>query len=469
MTTTHTELYRFTELGTADPFEGNQNFYFILDKSGSMSEAVSPGVTRISILKDQVNAILDVIDANRIKNSVAVHVGICGFSGTTTEIIRRNMVTSDLVDLKAFVNGLTPTWDGTDYNAPLVKAQTYFLTSTPSDYRQSCFFITDGEPNPTSTATDAVNNCGDMINNTGSFTTVSGNNVDIYCISVDVYNTNYLALLDNSARDGVPVVSSTNSNAIYNAVLGAIPTETQIWTYTSGDASVTKDGEVYSPLALGRSEAETKNELSRANLEVRVSLDNTMGKRWLNDLVEVMVGLTIFERDTAGDFYVVWKGRLMGVKPTMSEIVLNFESIFTSLRRPGLRARYQRSCRHMLYGRGCGIDMDTYGLSGTPTAATGNVVTVPEAANQTNGYFNGGIIEGPNATFRYIASHSGSSLTLMRPFDSLAAAIPGGPCRMFPGCNRTRDICDSRFDNIANYGGFDWIPTRNPMDGSSII
>lgn len=480
--TTHAELYRFTEVGMRDPFDGNQNFYFILDKSGSMAEQVAPGVTRMMILKEQVKKVLDEIDRKRIEKNVEVHIGICGFSGSTVDIVRRDVQTANIAELKAFVDTLEPTWDGTNYNLPMVIARSYYLTPTPADFRQSCFFITDGQPEPPSSAAQAATNCADMIGRTGSFAPSTGNDVDIYCLSVDLYDTTYLGLLDNTPRDGVPVLSSTNSDALYNAIMSAVPTESNVWTFTSGDEWVTYEGETYEPMAIGRTEAETKNELSRANLEVRMSLDNPMGIRWLHDQVETMVGLTIYERDDDDEISVVWKGRLAGVKPTMSEIVLNFESIFTSLRRPGLRARYQRTCRHMLYGRGCGLNKESFAYGGIPTAINGKVVTVPEAAAQPNGFFTGGILEGPDGTMRFIVSHVGSQLVLIRPFESLAKALVGDgyglsygkyyggiACRMFPGCDRTRPTCAGKYNNLNNYGGFDWIPTRNPMDGSSIV
>lgn len=479
-----TELYRFVEVGAQDPFKGNQNFFFIIDKSGSMNQQVAPGLTRLHIAKEQMKKVLEEIDRKRIEQQTTVHIAIASFSTSSTPVIvRRECDTAGVEDLKAFVDAIVAiNGDGTPYDAPLIAARSYFLTPTPSDFRQSCFFITDGEPFPVSTAASAATICADLIGRTGPFSPASGNEVDIYCLSVDLYNTTYLGLIDNTPRDGIPVLSSTNSDALYNAILGAVPTEAQVWTYTSGDTAVTYMGEVYEPIPLGRSETETKNELSRANIEVKLSLDNVMGRRWLHDLVETLVGLTIFEKDEDGEIGIVWKGRLSGLKPSMSEIALNFESVFTSLRRPGLRARYQRSCRHMLYSRSCGVNKESWAVDGIATAVNGPVVTVPEAAAYPAGYFVTGMLEGPDGTLRFIVGHSGDQITLIRPFVSMAKALSldgyglsygkyygGAKVRMFPGCDRTRNTCLGRFNNLNNYGGFDWIPLRNPFDGSSIV
>jgi hypothetical protein len=40
---------------------------------------------------------------------------------------------------------------------------------------------------------------------------------------------------------------------------------------------------------------------------------------------------------------------------------------------------------------------------------------------------------------------------------------------LYPGCNKSMDHCINRFDNILNYGGFPWIPGKNPFGGTSIV
>jgi len=41
--------------------------------------------------------------------------------------------------------------------------------------------------------------------------------------------------------------------------------------------------------------------------------------------------------------------------------------------------------------------------------------------------------------------------------------------KIYPGCDRVRATCESKFDNLDNFGGFPWIPTKNPFGGSSIV
>jgi len=246
----------------------------------------------------------------------------------------------------------------------------------------------------------------------------------------------------------------------------------EVWTFTSGDELVTYMAEDYVPTSIGRSQIESRNELARANLDVNVSLTNAAAIRWLSDNGENIVTLTIFERDVSETFITAWKGRLAAVIPGMENFSLKFESIFTSLRRPGLRSRYQRSCRHPLYSRGCTLDPEDFATVGECTALSGTVATVTEAALESDGYYTGGMLRSPDGVLSYIIDHTGSAITLQRTSFSLSnEAASGFPFNvdLYPGCSRDRVTCNSKFDNLLNYGGFDFIPQKNPMGGSSIV
>jgi uncharacterized phage protein (TIGR02218 family) len=160
--------------------------------------------------------------------------------------------------------------------------------------------------------------------------------------------------------------------------------------------------------------------------------------------------------------------------------LLTCESVFSTLRRAGVRAKYQRLCRHALYGRGCGLDIAISWLTGTVTAVSGNAVTIPEAAGQPDGWFRGGVLRF-GTQLGFITGHAGALLTLSRPMPELAAAIAapdidpdtGDPLPVFvdlaPGCDLRAATCAAKFGNLPNFGGFPDIPGRNPFGGGSIV
>lgn len=476
-----TELYRFVEMGFADPFTKNNKLYFCIAIPPSMNEVVLGTRTRLDLVKTQVNDALTALDTIRLQRNIQLDIGICAFSQTiTNEMIRLNSSSADITALKAFVAGLT-TGSGAPYDIPMQRAMAYYATPSPG-FRRAMFFITDGEPFPVRSATSATTLASAMIKRTGAYSRTVDNDVSIYGIAVDLFDTTYLGMLDNTPAGGIQAISSSASQGLYNAIMSAEVEERLVWNYTNAPYEVEHRNEIYLPGAVSHSEVEVKEDMARANLDVTFDLNNPVARRWMKDSVEAIVTLTVWQVDEDDDSYVIWKGRLTGTRPNGPQIKLTFDSIYTSLARPGLGARYQRMCRHSLYGRGCKVAKSLHAVAGVPSAVAGRTVTIPEASAYPNGFFATGMIETPDGALRFITGHQGSQITLMRPMESLSkyfanqgyglnyGAVYGGlQVKLYPGCDRSRQTCNDRFNNLSNYGGFDWIPVINPFAGSSIV
>jgi hypothetical protein len=238
------------------------------------------------------------------------------------------------------------------------------------------------------------------------------------------------------------------------------------WRYCTGTETETYLGDEYDPVPIGRGIIEQTGEIHRDDLSILLPRDNPLAAAYRIGAVEGILRLTIWRKHRGTDPIVYWKGRVINHTSAGAETVLRCESIFSSLKRPGLRRMYQRGCPHVHYGRGCGLDMTAYAVAGTVSAITGTALTVPEAAASADGYFSGGMVECPAGTLRFILRHQGELLTLAGVFPALAEDVA---VTLYPGCDRSRETCDTTFANILNYGGFPWIPTRNPFDGHSMV
>lgn len=478
-----TELYRFVEVGSTDPFSRNNNLFFVIDVSGSMAELVVGTRTRLDLVKEQMVKVLEQLDAIRAQRAITMHIGINAFSGTQNLLLERyNVDTAGINDLKAFVNALAAVGE-TPYNVFMQRIVEHYAEPTPG-FRRAAFMITDGEPDAGSAELAAISG-RDVIRRQGNYSKVNDNDVSLYGVAVAMFDTTYLAMLDNTPRDGIQAISISSGDGLYNALLTEDYEERLVWTYTNAPYAVTYNNETYVPAAVKHSEVESKQDVARADIDITFDLENEAAKRWLKDSIETVVSLIIWEQedvDDGGETKVIWKGRLAGVKPSGVEIVLSFDSVFTSLQRPGLGARYQRMCRHLLYGRRCKVAKSNYAVAGIPTSVSGVTVVVPEAAGFPDGYFAMGMIELEDGTSRLITGHGGANLTLMRPMEALTRlftnqgygtsygeAYGGLTITLYPGCPRDRGTCQNRFNNLPNYGGFDWIPTRNPFNGTSIV
>lgn len=283
------------------------------------------------------------------------------------------------------------------------------------------------------------------------------------------------ASVEGSAAEGRPYF-------LYQFVEGE-----QVWRFTSrAEAwiSAGSDGAeiLWEPAAVAHSDVVQTSEIERGRLKLVWPLSQPFARRFLAPMANTPITLTIFRghEQVPGETVAHWKGRVVGAEVEGSRILLTCESIFSTLRRAGVRAKYQRLCRHALYGRGCGLDIALSWLSGTATAATGNAVTIPEAAGQPNGWFRGGVLRF-GTQLGFITGHAGALLTLSRPIPELAAAIAapeinpetGDPLPVFvdiaPGCDLRAGTCAGKFGNLLNFGGFPEIPGRNPFGGGSIV
>ena len=245
-----------------------------------------------------------------------------------------------------------------------------------------------------------------------------------------------------------------------------------VWRKTNAPSDVVYLTNTFEAATIGSGNLEQTTEQSKSNLEVKLDIYDAFSQEFLGGFNDSIMTLTLFVQSDEGTV-VGWKGRLSEILPKDPNLVLRFESIFTSLKRPGLRARYQKTCRHLLYGRGCNLDPETFAVSGLLVDLNKTVLQIAEAALQPNGYYLGGMVKMPNNELAYIISHSGEFLTIQRENETLSADFEtSGPStitiNIYPGCDRLRQTCNTKFANLDNYGGFPWIPTRNPMDGSKI-
>jgi len=241
------------------------------------------------------------------------------------------------------------------------------------------------------------------------------------------------------------------------------------WYYISGATSVTLNGREYEPIPIERNRIKQTTDIFKDSLTVTFPRSNEFAVQYLGFAPEEVTTLTV-QRGHYGDpdeeFVVYWKGRVVGAKATGNTIEIECESIFTSIKRPGLRARYELSCRHTLYQSGCTLDPEDYEFASSIAAITSSInIEVTGANGESDGYYTGGMLVAPSGASRFITGHTGSVVTLTRP---LAELVSGMAVSIYPGCDHLKDTCLNKFNNLDNFGGFPYIPIINPFNGSSI-
>lgn len=266
------------------------------------------------------------------------------------------------------------------------------------------------------------------------------------------------ATIETSAQSGRPV-------ELYDFSIGAAH-----YRYTSADGDVSYGGNTYTAAPISRNAVEATNETARLAMEI--ACDRSLGVLALfsNMPPEEIVAITV-RRLHAGDGEAItlWIGRVLNVTWNPSSAAIHCESVYTSLKRAGLRRTYQKSCPHVLYGVGCTLNRASFVANKTVTTVTGTSLVIADMGAFADGYFAGGYLEWERTTGvfdrRAIRSQVGGTVVISFQIPGLVATEG---IQLYPGCDHTLATCTSKFSNQLNYGGMPYFPEKNPFSGTPI-
>jgi uncharacterized phage protein (TIGR02218 family) len=166
-----------------------------------------------------------------------------------------------------------------------------------------------------------------------------------------------------------------------------------------------------------------------------------------------LVGAIQFFRGNFGEI----EGGLAGFKAEVKSFLDKFNlQVPQNVMQPG--------CRHTVFSPGCGLEREIYGVSGL-TAGGSTRLQINCNLPHVAGYFNGGhllMTEGRMAgIYRTILVSAPYYLQLKSPLPE-APAIDD-PFQAWPGCDRTLNTCDTKYANLANYGGQPYAPVQEAL------
>ena len=235
-------------------------------------------------------------------------------------------------------------------------------------------------------------------------------------------------------------------------------------------------GTLWTAIPISHSRIPYATDSARSEFPITLPLSNTFARSFLAPVGLQLTTLRIwkgFQNDADSELVVQYNGGVLAAQPRSGgTIVLSCMGDIAGLRRKGLTGVLQRPCRHALYHDGCGVSLASRQVVGTVGSITtdGRTITVSAASAQADKFYAGGIFEFAGLQ-EMIQSHAGSTLRLASPVPGLVDAFAAdGPqaCKIAPGCTLTRGVCQTRFDNLDNFGGFPWLSTT-PFDGRSIV
>jgi len=245
------------------------------------------------------------------------------------------------------------------------------------------------------------------------------------------------------------------------------------YAYTDAPYDITHDGRLYRSVAVTRGAIVVKGNMDKAAMEVRLSLKLDVADLFLAYPPSQEVALTIFQghlNDPDAQFLTIWAGRILSAKREAPELILNCESARTSMKRFGLRRHYSYGCSHKLYGPWCNANKTAASTDAVVSSVSGHRITLVGGWNPrpVSDYI-GGMAEWLNAAgdreVRSIVRIVGDTLTLS---GAPKGIVTGTAVTVIRGCTRDEAGCNSH-NNIHNFGGCPFIPTKNPVSRSNLF
>ena len=242
-----------------------------------------------------------------------------------------------------------------------------------------------------------------------------------------------------------------------------------VFRYTTSHKEETFLGEVYSPVAgLSRSAIEIGSVIDTLTTNnINLPCDDPLALLYNYGLTPRTLSVIIYRAhrgdDWTSEYSIEWTG--IGTGYTTSDDIATIEtsSVLQSLMAGNLASvYYQRICNHTLYDSRCKVNKADYTYSAVVTGITGPFIQVDDDHVVDGLLVSGTILCLRTGEERNIISNISDRLKIGYSFIDL---IVGDVVELSLGCDHTRTgDCEHKFNNVANYGGFDFIPVENPFD-----
>lgn len=163
--------------------------------------------------------------------------------------------------------------------------------------------------------------------------------------------------------------------------------------------------------------------------------------------------------DLSNGVIVMFLGRISESNFTRTYAKLSVKSELELLNIQMPRNLYNLSCSHAVYDAGCTLLKSSFATnSSVNVTSTKTIIYFNDT--HSDGYFDQGLIEFTsgvnNGLKRTIKTHLSGSL-------EIALTLPNTPSVgdtfiVYAGCDRTKDTCTNKFNNLQHFRGFPYIP-----------
>jgi uncharacterized phage protein (TIGR02218 family) len=251
--------------------------------------------------------------------------------------------------------------------------------------------------------------------------------------------------------------------------------------FTNHDVPITYLGDTYQPLPIKRGPISYNTDMSvdKVSLQIGIvsvtllgadhhSIPEIIHRGWLRGATAT---ITLVDYES-----IATPGTLLFTGTLTSEIGYNggiltvqIGSVLDRLSDQVPKNVYSEFCPHQLYGPHCGLVATAWEESDTVTSNIADEIHAPIFAwsHHPEGYWTKGKVtvnDGLNALdARTVKIHSDGYVTFNKPFFS--PVLSGASITAIPGCDKAGPTCADKFDNYANFLGFEYVPKPEEILG----
>jgi len=208
--------------------------------------------------------------------------------------------------------------------------------------------------------------------------------------------------------------------------------------------------------------------LDNSNMDLFLPTTDPFAKKCLGLITPTTLVVQVYQQhltDPDAEAKRVHYCYVMKIEPGDTEVKFSTGSIMQAYTSSDLgTVLYSYTCNHELGDEHCKVDLDDYKENSTVASFGGYQITLADFVGVDMSFYAGGtIVNERTGQQRPIVTIDGETVFILAPFVDIVA---GDPVKLWPGCDHRRDGpagCLARFDNVINYGGFPFIPRKNPF------
>lgn len=260
------------------------------------------------------------------------------------------------------------------------------------------------------------------------------------------------AAYETSTENGRPI-------ELYLFQIGA-----ESFRYTSAEGGYTWGGYLFTHKQVTRN-APVQSQEGRHELQITLPASDEVCARYTGVVPGQLMTAEItrvHQDDPDQEGWVIWTGKITGTAFQKRGTVCRMRGLTSETKTQHAipRRKFQGPCNHVLYDARCGLLAASHKYEGVVSGVSGLTVTVAGLSVKGDDWATGGYVSLSSNDQRLILDQTGNVLTLMLAFPEDAT---GETVTVYAGCDHSLAVCNTKFSNSVNFGGFPYVPKRNPF------